>query len=65
MNSGFYPKVLDPTGFRAQTQSQQPPFFFGGSQVPHDLGILSRHHTVSTTTGHTPKKRKEKKHKKK
>ena len=39
MNSGFYPKVLFPHAFRTETQSQQPPFYFGASSVPYDLGM--------------------------
>lgn len=37
----FQPKVLYPNRFQIQTASttQQPPFFFGGSQVPVNLGI--------------------------
>lgn len=34
MNSGFSPVVVNPSGFKVQRQSQQPPFYFGGSQVP-------------------------------
>lgn len=37
----FSPKVLYPNGFQKQTASasQQVPFFFGGSNVPINLGI--------------------------
>jgi len=38
MNSGYYPVVVSP-GIRPQTNDIQPPFFFGGSQVPHSLGV--------------------------
>lgn len=31
MDSGFNPKVLHPSGFKIQTASQQPPFYFGGA----------------------------------
>lgn len=34
MNSGFDPLVVNPYGFKIQTQTQQTPFYFGGSQVP-------------------------------
>ena len=34
MNSGFSPAVVNPSGFKVQRQSQQTPFYFGGSQVP-------------------------------
>lgn len=34
MNSGFEPVVMYPGGFKIQRQSQQTPFYFGGSQVP-------------------------------
>ena len=37
MNSGFIPKVVNPSGFRIQTASQQPPFYFGGT-TPSYLG---------------------------
>lgn len=33
MNSGFSPAVVNPSGFKVQRQSQQTPFYFGGSQV--------------------------------
>jgi hypothetical protein len=39
MNSGFYPKVLMPTCYSVQTQSQQLPFYFGASNVPYDLAM--------------------------
>ena len=49
----FHPKVLYPNGFSKQTASasQQPPFFFGGSNVPVNLGIK-----VEPTTKHLAKK---------
>jgi len=34
MNSGFNAVVVNPSGFKVQRQSQQMPFYFGGSQVP-------------------------------
>jgi hypothetical protein len=39
MDSGFIPKVVNPSGFRIQTASasQQPPFYFGGA-TPSYLG---------------------------
>jgi hypothetical protein len=39
MNSGFDPMVVAPSLFKVQTKSQQPPFRFGGSQVPRHLGV--------------------------
>ena len=41
MNSGFYPQVVNPKFRRVQTESNalQKPFYFGGSQVPSDLGL--------------------------
>jgi hypothetical protein len=39
MNSGYYPVVVNPGLKRVQTQSQQTPFYFGGSQVPTNLNI--------------------------
>ncbi len=43
MNSGFNPKVLYPHAFMLQTLSdtKQPPFYFGGSQVPFNLSRMS------------------------
>lgn len=41
MNSGYYPVVVKP-GLRIQTQSQQPAFYFGGSQVPTALDIVEK-----------------------
>lgn len=40
MNSGYFPGVVNPK-VRPQTKSdeQQPPFFFGGSQIPNTLSI--------------------------
>jgi hypothetical protein len=38
--SGFYnyhPTIARPQEFLVQTASQQPPFYFGGSQVPVNL----------------------------
>jgi hypothetical protein len=61
--SGFYnyhPKVNHPNEIFPQMESGgfQPPFFFGGAQVPTALGIkgngFQTHHCVSTsvpTTG--------------
>jgi len=49
----FHPKVLYPKGFQSQTASasQQPPFFFGASNVPVNLGLK-----VEPTTKHLAKK---------
>jgi hypothetical protein len=49
MNSGFFPKVVNPNGYKLQTQSVefQKPFFFGGSQVPITLGL----HTMNYGKG--------------
>lgn len=38
MNSGFDPVVVAPSLWKVQTQTQQRPFRFGGSQVPAHLG---------------------------
>ena len=38
MNSGFDPVVVAPSLWKVQTQTQQRPFRFGGSQVPANLG---------------------------
>jgi hypothetical protein len=55
--SGFYnywPKVNHPDEVFPQMESggYQPPFFFGGSQIPTALGIkgngLQSHHVIST-----------------
>jgi hypothetical protein len=40
--SGYYnyhPTIDEPGSFPVQTASQQKPFYFGGSQVPVNLGI--------------------------
>jgi len=49
----FNPKVLYPNDFSKQTSSasQQPSFFFGGSNVPVNLGLK-----VEPTTKHLAKK---------
>ena len=41
MNSGYYPSVVNPVFRRVQTESGgfQAPMFFGGSQVPYNLGL--------------------------
>ena len=43
MNSGFYPKVENPTLTnnipQMKSGASQTPFFFGGSQTPIDLGL--------------------------
>lgn len=41
MNSGYYPVVAQHR-LRVQTQSQQPPFYLGGSQVPTALDIIEK-----------------------
>lgn len=38
MNGGFDPVVVAPSLWKVQTQTQQIPFRFGGSQVPANLG---------------------------
>jgi hypothetical protein len=41
MNSGYNPILFDPVKVsQNQAQSQQPPFYFGGSQVVHKLGFV-------------------------
>jgi hypothetical protein len=50
--SGYYPVVVSP-GVRPQTSDHQPPFYFGGSQVPFDLGMVGR--GVKGTTSLTNK----------
>lgn len=51
MNSGFYPNVL---GIRTPIQTQslafQTPFYFGGSQVPINLGLETNKIKSSKTT---------------
>lgn len=46
MNSGFYPIVLSHRP-RIQTESQQLPFYFGGSSVPNNLNLLHSHYSGS------------------
>jgi len=38
---GYFPKVLNPNAVLPQMESEgnQPPFFFGGSQIPINFGI--------------------------
>jgi len=33
----YFPSIIDPKAFQTQTASQQPPFYFGGSNVPLTL----------------------------
>lgn len=35
----YHPTIDEPMSFPIQTASQQPPFYFGGSQVPINLGL--------------------------
>lgn len=43
MNSGYNPIFFDPVKVsQNQAQSQQPPFYFGGSFVPYDLGGIPK-----------------------
>ena len=35
----YHPTIDEPRSFPVQTASQQKPFYFGGSQVPINLGI--------------------------
>lgn len=53
MNSGFSPKVVAPNGFKTQTKSGGfvIPFFFGGSQVPSNLGLPDTYFNGSKGTG--------------
>lgn len=39
MNSGYCPSLFSNAGTNIQSQSQQSPFYFGGSQVPNALGF--------------------------
>jgi len=40
MNSGYNPMMFEPNKVaKVQAQSQQPPFYFGGSEVPSALGF--------------------------
>jgi hypothetical protein len=39
MNSGFNPILFSNASANVQMQSQQKPFYFGGSQVPDALGF--------------------------
>jgi len=45
MNSGYYPKVMNPTMSNNIPQMKslgfQKPFFFGGSQIPSALGLTN------------------------
>jgi len=35
----YFPSIVDPKAFQVQTASQQPPFYFGGSNVPSALSL--------------------------
>ena len=41
-NGGFNPILFSNASANIQMQSQQPPFYFGGSQVPYALGHKPR-----------------------
>ena len=34
----YFPTIINPGAFTVQTQPQQDPFYFGGSNVPSALG---------------------------
>jgi hypothetical protein len=46
MNGGYYPQVVNPK-VRPQMSDMQPPFFFGGSQVPDDLNLNKNQYSGS------------------
>ena len=49
MNSGYNPILFDPVRTsQNQAQSQQSPFYFGGSFVPSDLGYIPKITPVKT-----------------
>jgi hypothetical protein len=49
MNSGYNPILFDPVRTsQVQAQSQQPPFYFGGSFVPSDLGYIPKINPIIT-----------------
>jgi hypothetical protein len=52
MNSGFNPKVANPNKMLSQMTSGelQTPFYFGGSQVPLDLGLSPKTYSGSGFT---------------
>jgi hypothetical protein len=35
----YHPTIAEPESFKVQTASQQKPYYFGGSQVPINLGL--------------------------
>jgi hypothetical protein len=49
MSGGYNPKVVNPYGWKVQTKSSefQTPFFFGGSQVPINLGLAQKSYNGS------------------
>lgn len=59
MNSGFFPKVVFPNGFKKQTKSGelQTPFFFGGSQIPMSLALPEPIYNGSKGNGLTKTKK--------
>ena len=42
MNNGFNPILFSNAATNVQMQSQQPPFYFGGSQVSNALGFTPK-----------------------
>ena len=55
MNSGFFPIVLQHKE-RIQTESQQIPFYFGGSSVPNNLNLKHSQYSGSGFNMLKPKK---------
>jgi len=43
----YFPSIVDPKAFQVQTASQQPPFYFGGSNVPLALTLAKTRPTRS------------------
>jgi hypothetical protein len=53
MSGGYNAKTVNPLFYMKQTKSNefQTPFFFGGSQVPHDLRLAKSQYNGSKGEG--------------
>jgi len=58
MSGGYNPKVSNPNLILPQMKSQvfQKPFYFGGSQVPVNLGLPKKVYSGAGFTGDKPPK---------
>jgi hypothetical protein len=56
MSGPYFPKVMHPTETFSQLASNQPPFYFGGSQVPIYVKPSSGRGMSSTSVKHRKRK---------